>query len=212
MFLLINHEKTYQVFDIIDRFIKAIWDGLSVEDFKRTQTGVIRCFTNTRFAANTLREYGFLKFTRKEAYKTWVLSLPGFVVASRVYQQRSWDLPCHQKKLNFDLHRDIWDAWYDLQTYDRFVAQLSSICMPNTEVFKTFEGVLKKAHDLLGQYWSILVDSSLTQAERKKKGAALMAELEGLTEIGDFYKEFVTCIQLEAIIEKSVGGEQVTHE
>jgi len=168
MFLLVNHGKTYRVFDIIDLFIHKIWHDLSIEDFKRTQTGVIRCFTNTRFAANTLREYGLLKFTRREAYKTWVLSLPGFVVASKVYQQKSWRIPEHKKAFNFDLHRDIWDAWTEMKAYDLFTKQLSGICKPNTEIFNTFEGFLRKAYGLLGLYWETLRDHSLSQAERRK--------------------------------------------
>ncbi|MBW2604776.1 MAG: hypothetical protein JRE28_10760 [Deltaproteobacteria bacterium] len=71
IFLMSRHNQTVEkVYDIIDRFVKTIWSDLKILDFVKTKTGVFRCFTNTRFAANTLRNYGLLKFTRNEAYKT----------------------------------------------------------------------------------------------------------------------------------------------
>jgi hypothetical protein len=106
LFLIIYHKESYQIYDIISNFINKIWDQLEFLDFKKTKTGVVRCFTNTRFAAHTLRDYGFLKFTRNEAYKTWTLSLPGFLVASKVlYKFKGmWELPEFEKWESFDLH------------------------------------------------------------------------------------------------------------
>ena len=86
MHLLLFHKQAYAVYDIIENFIHRVWDQLELLDFKRTRTGAMRCFTNTRFAAHTLRDYGLLQFTKREAYKTWTLSLPGFIVASRVLE------------------------------------------------------------------------------------------------------------------------------
>ena len=87
-----NFGGEMQVYDIIDTFIKLIWDQLTLLDFKKTQTGVTRRFTNTRFAANTLRAYGLLKFTKREAYKTWMLSLSGLLVASALAAKGNWEL------------------------------------------------------------------------------------------------------------------------
>ena len=93
MFLLLNHNKSFEVFSIIENFIYEIWGQLTFLDFKKTKTGVTRCFTNTRFAANTLRDYGLLKFTKKEAYKTWTLFLYGFLVAADVLDKNlNWEL------------------------------------------------------------------------------------------------------------------------
>jgi len=151
LFLLINHQKAYKVYDIIDNFIKDIWDQLSLLDFKKTKTGVTRCFTNTRFAANTLRDYGLLKSTKKEAYKTWTLSLYGFLVASKILQDDlNWELTNVHSGHGFDLHPDILDATNTLKTYDDFVQRLEAVCEPNkrTKIFKTFDGVLSKAYTL----------------------------------------------------------------
>ncbi len=60
LFLLLNHKERYQVLEIIKSFIQEIRSQLTLLDFKKTRTGVTRCFTNTRFAANVLRDYGLL--------------------------------------------------------------------------------------------------------------------------------------------------------
>ena len=39
----------------------------------------------TRFAAQTLRDYGLLKFAKGDAYRTWKLSFLGIAVASLIY-------------------------------------------------------------------------------------------------------------------------------
>ena len=55
LFLLLHHQERFPVYDIIRLFIEKIRDQLEYLDFKRTKTGVTRCFTNTRFAAKVLR-------------------------------------------------------------------------------------------------------------------------------------------------------------
>ena len=94
MYLLYRHNnKEQKVYDIIENFIKLIWNQLKLLDFEKTKTGVMRCFTNTRFSANKLREYGMLKFTKHEAYKTWVLSFTGIMVASKFLKDGEWGKP-----------------------------------------------------------------------------------------------------------------------
>jgi hypothetical protein len=103
-------------------------------------------FHEYAIAAHTLRDYGLLKFTHDEAFKTWILSLTGFVVASRVLEKGiDWELPPVARMYNFDIHPEIRLAWADLQSYDAFVARLQYICEPNVEVFKTFDTVLRRA-------------------------------------------------------------------
>ncbi len=55
-------------------------------DFQKTQTGVTRCVTNTRFASLSLRDAGLIKFTHKEAFKRWELSFLGIIVAVMLYE------------------------------------------------------------------------------------------------------------------------------
>src|ERR1043166_4286303 len=68
LFLLLHHRDRFRILDIITHFISKLRPHLSYLDFKKTKTGVTRCFTNTRFAARVLRAYGLLKFTQREAY------------------------------------------------------------------------------------------------------------------------------------------------
>jgi len=202
LFLLIYHKRSYHIYDIISGFIEKIWDQLEFLDFKKTQTGVVRCFTNTRFAANTLRDYGLLKFTRNEAYKTWVLSLPGFLVASKVLEEcgGNWELPEVEKKLHFDLHNKIFTVWTDLRTYDAMVERLTYICEPNTQVFRTFEDVLRSAYDLLGSYWRVIQDGTKSIKERKQTSKEHIKRLEKMPEIEQFYIEFSKCVDVKRLL------------
>jgi hypothetical protein len=202
LFLLIYHRRSYQIYDIISKFIEKIWDQLTFLDFKKTQTGVVRCFTNTRFAAHTLWDYGLLKFTAREAYKTWVLSLPGFLVASKVLEECGgmWGLPEVGKEEHFDLHRKILTAWTDLQTYDALVERLAYICEPNTQVFRTFEDVLRWAYGLLGDYWRVIQDGTKSIKERKQISMEHINQLEAMAEIEQFYSEFSKCVNVERLL------------
>lgn len=202
LFLLIYHRRAYRVLDIIEGFVDKVWDHLDVLDFKRTETGVFRCYTNTRFAANMLRDYGLLKFTQREAYKTWVLSLPGFLVASLVLERYKddWKVPRLRRIHNFDLHDDIRNAWVDLQTYDEYVRRLAFICEPHTDIFRTFDDVLRKAHGLLGKYWAVLQDHTMTQVERHEASIELLKRIEELPTIEQFYYELSKCIDLQRVL------------
>ena len=178
LFLLLHHRERLSVYDIINLFVEKIRDKLTYVDFKKTRTGVTRCFTNTRFAANGLRAYGLLKFTRREAFKTWELSLPGFIVAADIYQRRSfsnrpWSMPEHAKEYNFDLLPEIRQAWQSIQNYDQFVERLASLCIPDAEVFQTFQPALQKAYELLPGYWATLNDPDLTQEQRQERQVSI---------------------------------------
>lgn len=202
LFLLLYHQKAYRVLDIIKHFIDKVWDQLEIIDFKKTQTGVFRCYTNTRFAAKTLRAYGLLRFTRKEAYKTWVLSLPGFLVGSVVLDkyQHQWTLPKHRKIYNFDLHEEIWNAWSGMRTYDDYLRRLTTICEPNTDIFTTFEPVLEKAYDMLADYWKILRNHDMTVKERHTASVELLKRIETLPSIDQFYRELSKSINLDRLL------------
>lgn len=204
LFLLLYHNRKYSVLQIIEHFIKKIWDELQTVDFKKTETGVFRCYTNTRFAAKTLRDYGLLKFTRKEAYKTWVLSLPGFLVASRVLDyQNGWTIPKQHKVGNFDLHQDIWDAWSQMNSIEAYVQRLVSICEPNADIFDTFRDVFNKSYELLRQYWKVLRNPNMTIAERRQASAHWIKKLDDMPDSEDFYVELSKSINLDAILSET---------
>jgi len=54
-FLLAHQHKNVRVIEVIDQFIEKVWGQLKPLDFKQTETGATRCYTNVRFAAKVLR-------------------------------------------------------------------------------------------------------------------------------------------------------------
>jgi len=208
LFLLANHRRELQVIEIIESFIDTIWNQLSPLDFKKTQTGVTRCYTNTRFAAHTLRDYGFLKFTRREAFKTWILSLPGFLVAARLLEtRRSWtnpySVPQQDKEGNFDLLPEIRDVWEAIEDYDDFQKCLASICEEDTDVFDTFDRVLRRAHQLLKGYWATIRNGGLAQMKRRKLSMEIIHELERNCLPEEFYEQFSACVCINDALERA---------
>ena len=197
VFLLFrNNHGFMKVYDIIDNFIKIIWDQLEVLDFKKTQTGVTRCFTNTRFAANTLRDYGLLKFTKKEAYKTWILSLPGIFVASKVVEQKNWLIPPIPKPYITDLHPNIRDAFDDLKTVGDFVKRLATVCRPDTKAFTEYAKGTTASYRGLEEYWKVLNDEKKSKEERKKTSTDILRDLESDKDVIAFHNELARCIKV----------------
>jgi hypothetical protein len=203
LFLLLYHRRRYDVLEIIKLFIEKVRGELSILDFKKTKTGVTRCFTNTRFAATTLREYGLLRFTQREAYKTWVLSLPGFLVASRLLDKGiNWSLPAARKEYNFELHPEIRLVWSQLKGYDDFVEQLQQICEPNVEVFSTFDDVLKAAYKMLPGYFAAMNNPARSQKRRQEDTAERLAALDNQPGMTEFYREFSACVNVERLLKE----------
>jgi len=209
IFLLLKHREKYRIYDIIEAYVGSKRRELEELDFKKTSTGVMRCFTNTRFAANVLRGYGFLKFTRREAYKTWVLSLSGFVVASVALQEKIWVLDSELPKSDKELHPALKTAWNSIDTYEKFVLMLSLLCKPDADIFKTFDGVLQKAYALLQPYWQILKDEKKKKLDRRRESLTLIKTLETLPHIEKFYQEFSLAMNVEKFM-TDIGLTKVT--
>lgn len=199
LFLLLQHKIDQHVLDIIRGFLRKSWNHLKSEDFERTQTGVMRCMTNTRLAANVLRHYGLLKYTKKEAYKTWVLSLPGIVVASHI--PKNWDVDdCLDPPGR--LHPFILGVWEKVRDYDKFVDALESVCRPNVEPFRECKGILDSSHKLLEKYWTVLKDEGESQKHKKERIAALILQLDALPDMDKFCRQFSDCLNIEALIKE----------
>lgn len=203
IFLMLFDKEEYRVIDIIERFIRHphVYSKLSVEDFKKTETGVTRCFTNTRFAAKNLREYGFLKFTKVEAYKTWRLTIAGFVAAAVLLKrQRQPNRRAPRESLGRPLHLEIWDVWAQIQDYRAFVSVLASICKPNIDLFEKGKPLLHYAHRLLSDYWTALTDIHTTAEERRRLCMRCIDQLENQPAIEAFKKEFSGCVAVDNLL------------
>jgi len=203
LFLLLHHRRRWEVLEIIKLFIEQVRDQLTILDFKKTKTGVIRCFTNTRFAANTLRNYGLLKYTRTEAYKTWVLSLPGFLVASRLLDAGiDWRFSEFKKEPNVELHPDVRSTRLQFKGYEDFVNQLRRICEPNVEVFATFADVLELAYKMLPEYWNAMNDRSNPKKRRQEETMQRLKALDSQPGMAEFYREFSACVNVERLLKE----------
>ena len=209
LFLLLYHRNRYRVLEIIQQFIRKVRPQLTYLDFKKTRTGVTRCFTNTRFAAHVLRDYGLLKFTHLQAYKTWELSLAGFLVAANIFHKRSkenmhWSIPPYSKEFNFnfDVLPEIRTAWDEIKSYDAFVARLASICEPDTKVFDTFKTALKNAYNLLPAFWAAMSNPKLNQQDRRAASLECIQKLEREGISDKFYEEFSQCININEFLSK----------
>lgn len=199
-FLLLHHGTVSKVYDIIEGFVDKVWDSLDAMDFKRTKTGVVRCFTNTRFAALRLRDYGLLRFTQNEAYKTWTLSLPGFVAASKLVECRGWDISENYRREASAVHPDIVQALNAVSSYEALVAQLEKVCADSIDIFPTFKPVLEEAQKLLLSYKSSLEDTSTTKAEKREATEYYVKELDGLDGMTKFYKEFSARLNVQDLL------------
>ena len=131
----------------------------------------------------------------------------GLVVAANVANPQKtnhnpWLIPDYEPSFNFDLMPEIRNAWSGSQKYEDFVAHLSRICVPNAEVFDTFDKALQNAHRLLNKYWAIIRDHQLTQTERQKLSLETLHELERTGISDEFYTEFSSCIAIEDLLKR----------
>jgi hypothetical protein len=209
VYLLLHHQgknRRIPVLNIIRNFIADVRDHLSTVDFKKTETGVIRCFTNTRFAANKLREYGLLKYSSEEAFKTWTLSLPGIIVAAEALKQPDWKIPVIQNQGLFGLDPIIQSASSSVKDFPAVVNALASICRSDVQVFDTFKIVLSEALELLQKYWAALNNRNLTQKERSALSLRHCQALEGIPRFDEFIEELVECIEIEKLLKQAIAA------
>jgi hypothetical protein len=199
LYLLLYHREGAAPLEVIDGLIAKILPELRPSDFVRTKTGVTRCYTNTRFAAGTLRNYGFLRYTQKERYKAWVLTLPGIIVAAHFLKTDAWKIPDIRKEADKDLHRGIYQSLGVIQDYELFIGVLSSLLREDNGVFKTFDPALKGAFDILLDFNLKTNDTELKYADRQTQCRVLIDRLDQC--LGPlFYEEFSAAMNIEALI------------
>lgn len=197
LFLLYRHNRGhYNIYSTIDNFIKTIWESLEPLDFKKTTTGVTRCFTNTRFAANTLRKYGLLKYTEKEAYKTWILSLPGMIVASKLMENPDWTISKEDSDLYFELHPDIHAVFDDLKDYNSFVKRMTTLIKREKDIFEKHDKGSKKVYSLSKKYWAILNDNNMKRKDKKEKCEEVIKVIEEDPDVISFYQHFSKLVEI----------------
>ncbi len=194
-----NSSGKQKIYDIIENFIKLIWNQLKILDFENTKTGVMRCFTNTRFAANTLRDYGMLEFTKKEAFKTWTLSFTGTMVALKFLRDNEWEKPVYVEKYSTDLHPNIKSAFKRLREYNDFVDTLTISSKADAKISVDHQEGLKSTHELLKKYHSILKNPDLKKSEMKEQCSNIIVELKNNESIKALFHKLESNFQIGEI-------------
>ncbi|MFH1622821.1 MAG: hypothetical protein ABIA97_06885 [Candidatus Omnitrophota bacterium] len=213
-FLLVHNVQNEDIYIIIKKFINEIRADLSPLDFEKGRAGAIRCFTNTRFAAKLLRDIGLLKFTQKEAFKTWELSFLGILVSAFIYS-RNWREVTKQIRYNsFILFPDrdmihkliyprhkanywIYRTIYEFSDEKKFTQRLNWACQNCFNIkFELFKNSIAKIYSLIKKY------SELSKfEERQNKRSELLNnisnELEKIPEIEKFMSVFKNKYEME---------------
>lgn len=206
VFLLMNYRNRQDVYDIIDSFINKVWSHLGTLDFKKTRTGVIRCFTNTRFAALTLRNYGLLKFTKAEAFKTWSLSLIGMIVAAKVIEKGVWALPpvSGDKKWSSELHPDIHTAFKELADFEVFTKRLADMCNPKIgSLDNKFKNEIGSAFKTLCEFKNVIDNTKTSKDERKINAGKLLKTLDENEGIKKLFGELTLSLKTGDVLAQS---------
>jgi len=203
VYLLKTMNQKSSVYSLVEGFVKEQWDDLEAVDFQKTRTGVYRCYTNTRFAAMTLRRYGLLRYTQKEAFKTWKLSLPGVLTAAEALKHGELLNGPFPHSQGSSIHPWIFNYGDQFKSFDLILQSLKLICPDNIEVFDSFEPVLQKAGALLPCYWRKFLESK-GEKSKKQLTSEIIAQLESIEGYGDFMNELAECIEIERILEDSL--------
>lgn len=198
VFLLLNFRRHDSVLQVIEGLVDEIRSTLSIRDFQRTKTGVIRCFTNTRFAAKQLRDFGLLKFTKKEAFKRWELSFLGILVALQLYEKQWRDAPSH-KITTVPLDSRILDALSRLQNLNKVREILDLLC-EDKNLFPAF-GDMQKTFEKLAKTADAFLSSNFKKGEHLQKAksvaSTLLSQLEKEPSVETFMKNLSTYTRIE---------------
>lgn len=197
--LLLSYQVPKPVLEQITSFVDRVWDQLGVLDFKRTRTGVVRCFTNTRTAANTLRDYGLLRYTKREARKTWRLSAAGVVVAARVFKDCGWALQHEDGHMRTDANRAIARALHGVGNPQTVLHSLMDICDERAEHFRRFESLAILLAEALERFERVLIDEKLKNTERHERCSELVNKIEESPEFEGFENQLSMSLRTDFI-------------
>jgi hypothetical protein len=202
--LLLKRNEGGAVLGLIDSFIASLHPLLRPADFKRTGTGVTRCFTNTRFAAVQLRAAGFLRFTTVERYKTWKLSLLGMMAAVYMLTEKTWQAKSDPNKLLFRLHQSVEEASRELGRYDTILHTLARVVRTEGETFESFGPFLRLASSQFGRYAALLHDRSPgSNAQLRPECLRIIDELEEDPACSRFMTQLCDCANINKMLEEA---------
>jgi hypothetical protein len=205
-YLVTRVDQPETIYDTIEKFIHRIAGDLTVIDFERSLTGVLRCFTNARIAASRLSRYGFIRAAPRDYGRKWVPSLPGLVVAFLLHKHPDTYMKRRGDNLSFwIIHPAIRHIWSQVLEYDAFLSVLRAVCIPHRQQFDTFEPMLRSIHKELTRFFKDLMHGE--HQERDEVAAAIKNEdvqqaigvirqLEKSDRYEDFVREFGLSLQM----------------
>ena len=197
IFLLVYDKKDRSVLHIIENFINEFRYYLHPRDYERTRTGAKRCFTNTRFAARELRNYGLLKFSQKEAYKTWELSFLGLLVASILYDS-DWQNRLSKMPLPFNDYKNIpkklvkglWRVFDILCDPVALEMSLRIIDKKNKPRIKHSKKELNDLLSLIRRYHKSIFIETNNQKDKATYAWIILEQIEKIPSIEKFMREY----------------------
>src|SRR3989338_5206758 len=200
LFLLV-YEEGGDVYSVITNFIDEIKPILKPLDFEKAKIGAPRCFTNTRFAAQTLRDYGLLKFTKEEAFRTWKLSFLGIAVASLIYHP---DWLSDFKRTDYALYgheysklpRTISTAINLICNRDEFVKRIRDVIRSSRVNTPFTPQALRDLHGLIGRYEDA-VQNDYKSIVKNKTAINIIAEMEKRESIVNIMRDFKTAYEMK---------------
>ncbi len=187
-YLLLTFQKQQQILTLIHSFIREIRMNMTPYDFQKTQTGVTRCVTNTRFASLSLRDAGLIKFTHKEAFKRWELSFLGIIVAVMLYEYNwrdgleSGEHGGSSRWLSKDLRYAI-----DFVTKpSNFEQIMQKICKNSGVRMNVADYISDSLTRSIRKYNELVLFSDMNKKDRVKSINQFINELENLTVVKKF--------------------------
>lgn len=200
LFLLV-YEEGGDIYSVITSFIEEIKPILKPLDFEKAKVGAPRCFTNTRFAAQTLRNYGLLKFARGDAYRTWKLSFLGIAVASLIYHP---DWLSDFKRTDYALYgheysklpRTISTAINLICNRDEFVRKIRDVVRSSKVNTPFTSQALKDLHELIGRYQNA-IQNNYELIVKDKTAIKIIAEMEKRESIVNIMRDFKTAYEMK---------------
>ena len=200
-YLLVNHGLHRDIYSAIHGFIERYRPILGILDFKKTRTGVVRCFTNTRMAACVLRRFGLLRYTFREAYKTWELSLRGLLVAAILYRHVGLKPPDHFSLDLMEAHPLVRAALMMTQTFDGTVAVLLHVCRTGRGLYPAIDELLKYAEDVRRECRAVFQrNPTICPDEDERLSATALERIESHPRMPEFKYALSMALQIEDVL------------
>lgn len=204
-YLLLNHNPRRQVFVTIQGFVEKNTAEFGWPDYKRTQTGVMRCFTNTRDAARQLREYGLVAFLHGRYKQAWVLTIEG-IAAAMVLLDRGigphTDKPVWQENPLHDSIREALRPGEDLETL------IDTVFGTRPESFseRDYTALQKRIRRVRTRFRrTALFQSGGSWIKERTLREQYLEAMRRLPRMDDFLVERVMEIQIDQVIQKAGG-------